>query len=122
MLLKRSSKRRFWGWHCDKDKQVQCKFSTPTILPTVRCSVNMSYQVPRKAILSKDQLQAFQESKTHKDVISYIEKLNESVVGVKLSEACEASDVSMSLSFPVSQIQLYGRPGCKFSSRNFGQS
>jgi hypothetical protein len=83
----------------------------------------MSYQVPRKAILSKDQLQAFQESKTHKDVISYIEKLNESVVGVKLTEACEASDVSMSLSFPAPQAQyVYGHPGCNFNPRNLEQS
>ncbi len=83
----------------------------------------MSYQVPRKAILSKDQLQAFQESKTHKDVISYIEKLNESVVGVKLTDACEASDVSMSFvsSFPQAQY-TYGHPGCIFSPRNFEPS
>ena len=57
---------------------------------------DMSYQVPRKVILSKEQLTAFQESKTHRDIVSYIEALNESVVGVKLTDECEASDVSLS--------------------------
>lgn len=56
----------------------------------------MSYQIPRKVILSQEQLTAFQESKTHKDIVSYIEALNESVVGVKLTDECETSDVCRS--------------------------
>lgn len=76
----------------------------------------MSYQVLKKIILSKDQLQAFQESKTHKDVISYIEKLNESVVGVKLTDACEASDVSFASGLSDS---TQGSISCLFSGCNF---
>jgi hypothetical protein len=53
----------------------------------------MAYQVPRKAVLSQEQLQAFQESNTHKILVSYIESLNESVVGTKLTDECQASDV-----------------------------
>ncbi len=53
-----------------------------------------SYSKPRKCILSKEQLEAFQNSNAHKDIISYVETLNESVVGVKLSDECTESIVS----------------------------
>ncbi|PBK82828.1 Phosphotyrosyl phosphatase activator [Armillaria gallica] len=51
----------------------------------------MTFQTPAKAILSQEQLQAFQTSKTYNSIISYIEVLNETVVGVKLTDDCEAS-------------------------------
>ncbi|KAF8881582.1 hypothetical protein BD779DRAFT_1545621, partial [Infundibulicybe gibba] len=51
----------------------------------------MSFQPPRKAILSPAQLASFQDSATHQRIISYIETLNESVVGVKLSDECTES-------------------------------
>lgn len=51
-------------------------------------------QKPRKAILSQEQLAQFQESQCHKDIVSYIETLNASVVGVKLSDECPQSPVS----------------------------
>lgn len=53
----------------------------------------MAFQVPQKAILSPDQLQAFQTSATRQQVVSYIESLNEAVVGVKLSDECPESPV-----------------------------
>ncbi|PPQ79012.1 hypothetical protein CVT25_002321 [Psilocybe cyanescens] len=56
----------------------------------------MSYQVPRKAILSKEQLQYFQESKTHQDIVSYIETLNDAVIGSKLTDDCSMSNNSKS--------------------------
>ena len=52
----------------------------------------MAFVSPAKQILSKEQLEAFQASKTHQDVISFIEALNESVVGVKLSDECIDSE------------------------------
>lgn len=55
----------------------------------------MSYKPPRKAILTKEQLQYFQESQTHKDIVAYIEILNESVVGSKLTDECSMSKVSL---------------------------
>ena len=67
---------------------------------------DMSYQTPRKVILSKEQLQAFQESKTHGDIVSYIETLNESVVGVKLTDECEVSHVGRSHSHLKVQIRM----------------
>ena len=54
-----------------------------------------AYIVPRKCILSKEQMEAFQASKTHEGVIGYIETLNEAVVGVKLTDDCEVSEVSI---------------------------
>lgn len=57
----------------------------------------MTYQVPRKAILSKEQLQYFQESKTHQDIVQYIETLNNAVVGSKLTDDCSTSKVSLQI-------------------------
>ncbi|KAF4613156.1 hypothetical protein D9613_010808 [Agrocybe pediades] len=51
----------------------------------------MTYQKPRKAILSKEQLEYFQQSNTHKEIVSYVETLNESVVGSKLTDDCSTS-------------------------------
>ena len=51
-------------------------------------------QKPRKAILSQEQLVQFQGSQCHKDIVSYIESLNASVTGVKLSDECPQSPVS----------------------------
>lgn len=53
----------------------------------------MSYQAPRKCILSPEQLAVFQSSKTHQEVVAYIETLNNAVVGVKLTDDCQESQV-----------------------------
>jgi serine/threonine-protein phosphatase 2A activator len=53
----------------------------------------MSYDAPQKRILTPEQLVAFQSSQTHQDIVSYIETLNESVVGIKLSDECSQSMV-----------------------------
>ena len=54
----------------------------------------MQWQVPRKTILSKEQLEYFQGSKTYQDIISYIETLNTAVIGSKLTDDCHISPVS----------------------------
>ena len=54
----------------------------------------MSFQSPRKCILSPEQLTAFQSSKTLQQVVTYIETLNDSVVGVKLTDDSPESPVS----------------------------
>ncbi|KZS99527.1 Phosphotyrosyl phosphatase activator [Laetiporus sulphureus 93-53] len=46
---------------------------------------------PRKVILTKEHLEYFQNSQTHKDIVSYIETLNEAVVGVQLTDQCTES-------------------------------
>ncbi|KDQ56607.1 hypothetical protein JAAARDRAFT_36089 [Jaapia argillacea MUCL 33604] len=51
----------------------------------------MSFQPPRKCLLTKEQLLAFQASKTHQGLVSYIDELNASVVGVKLGSQCSES-------------------------------
>ena len=61
----------------------------------------MPYTPPRKCILTKEQMEAFQASKTHADVVSYIETLNNSVIGVKLTDECSASEVGMCTCFDV---------------------
>ncbi|KZT04953.1 Phosphotyrosyl phosphatase activator [Laetiporus sulphureus 93-53] len=51
----------------------------------------MSFCIPRKVILTKEHLEHFQNSQTHKDIVSYIETLNEAVVGVQLTDQCTES-------------------------------
>ena len=51
------------------------------------------FTVPRKAILTKEQLEHFQASQTHRDIVAYIQALNEAVVGVKLTDGCAESPV-----------------------------
>jgi len=54
------------------------------------------YHSPRKGILTKEHLEAFQTSETHETIVNYIQKLNEGVVGVKLTDDCEISPVCYS--------------------------
>jgi len=51
------------------------------------------FQVPMKEILLPEQLAWFQTSEAHKAVVSYIEALNNSVIGVKLTDECSESPV-----------------------------
>ncbi|TRM60602.1 hypothetical protein BD626DRAFT_407295 [Schizophyllum amplum] len=51
----------------------------------------MSYSVPAKAIVTSEQLEAWKQSKTHERVLAYVTALNESVVGVKLTDECPRS-------------------------------
>ena len=53
----------------------------------------MSFQIPRKAILTPEQLSFFKDSKTYRDIVGFIEGLNEDVVSVKLTDECEQSPV-----------------------------
>lgn len=50
--------------------------------------------VPTKRIISRAHLQTFLDSPTHADVVNFITELNESVVGVKLSDQVHESKVS----------------------------
>lgn len=52
-----------------------------------------TFRALEKAILTKEQLTAFQSSKTCAKVTSYIEVLNNAVVGRKLTDECTQSEV-----------------------------
>ena len=52
-----------------------------------------TFRALEKAVLSKDQLAAFQSSKTFAKVTTYIEVLNNAVVGCKLTDECKQSEV-----------------------------
>ncbi len=54
------------------------------------------YFPPRKVILTKENLEAFQQSETHATIVSYINTLNECVVGVKLTDDVPVSIVRKS--------------------------
>ncbi|CAG7850398.1 Serine/threonine-protein phosphatase 2A activator 2; AltName: Full=Peptidyl-prolyl cis-trans isomerase PTPA-2; Short=PPIase PTPA-2; Short=Rotamase PTPA-2; AltName: Full=Phosphotyrosyl phosphatase activator 2 [Serendipita indica DSM 11827] len=55
-------------------------------------SSESKYHPPTKEILSKEQLEQFQASETHAAIIAYIQRLNESVVGVRLTDPCDESE------------------------------
>lgn len=52
-----------------------------------------TFRALEKAILSKEQLAAFQSSNTYAKITSYIEALNNAVVGCKLTDECSQSQV-----------------------------
>lgn len=52
-----------------------------------------SFRPLQKAILTKEQLEAFQASNTYTSITSYVETLNNAVVGVKLTDECAESQV-----------------------------
>ena len=64
---------------------------TSNSLPSPHAST--SYIPPVKRILSSAHLAAFQRSQTHADIIGFVDRLNESVVNTKLTEAGTGSEV-----------------------------
>ena len=56
-------------------------------------TASSSYTPPSKRILSPAHLAAFKRSSTHDDIIQFIDALNESIIGVKLTESGSGSDV-----------------------------
>ncbi|KZO99181.1 Phosphotyrosyl phosphatase activator [Calocera viscosa TUFC12733] len=55
-------------------------------------STSTSYQIPTKCILTQEQVTEWQSSETFATVMGFIERLNEAVVGVKLTDPCEMSE------------------------------
>lgn len=53
------------------------------------------YVVPTKHILSKAHLEAFNRSPAHDAIMGFIDALNASIVGRKLSECPQPNDVSL---------------------------
>lgn len=66
----------------------------PPRTPKASMSTPASTSLPTKRIVSKAHLDAWLSSSTHSDVVTFVEKLNESVVGVKLTDSVLESEVS----------------------------
>jgi Phosphotyrosyl phosphate activator (PTPA) protein len=58
------------------------------------CILSMSFTVPQKRILTKEDLEEFQSSDAYIDFLGFIERLNESVKGLKIDSEIEVSTVS----------------------------
>jgi hypothetical protein len=68
-----------------------------------------TFRALEKAILTKEQLAAFQSSNTYAKITSYIDVLNSAVVGCKLTDECTQSQVrriALALHFAVSPGRL----------------
>jgi hypothetical protein len=50
-------------------------------------------RIPTKRIISRAHLQSFLDSPTHTDLVNFLEELNESVVGLKLTDDVPESEV-----------------------------
>ncbi|KAJ3827188.1 Phosphotyrosyl phosphatase activator [Lentinula raphanica] len=85
-------------------------------------SLSSSYQPPRKALLTPAQLEWFQNSETHKSIVDYIEALNESVVGVKLSDNVEESPATKAIISILEHVEDIAKaiPPVDNSSSRFG--
>jgi len=71
-------------------------------------STNYSnFIVPKRQILSKDDLEKFKESQAYEDYISFIVRLNDSVKGLKLSDDCIVSAVKL-IMFYIKTKDLFG--------------
>ncbi|KAG5635083.1 hypothetical protein H0H81_012494 [Sphagnurus paluster] len=82
----------------------------------------MPYQVPQRAILLPEQLAYFQTSKTHQDVIEYIEALNGAVAGVKLTDECDESSGVKSILQVIQKVEDIAQdtPPVENSASRFG--
>jgi serine/threonine-protein phosphatase 2A activator len=54
-----------------------------------------SYLPPTKHILSPAHLAAFKRSSTHQEIIQFIDDLNTSIIGKKLSDVDKGSEVGL---------------------------
>jgi len=72
---------------------TSCNFHHPSIDSIIVKA--MGFDIPRKRILSNVQLTAFQSSNTHNAIVSYVEVLNDSVIGVKLTDEVALSPVRL---------------------------
>lgn len=70
---------------------------TPTASDWPNAIPTSSFIRPRKMLLTKEQLEIFPSTRTYIAIIDYIEALNTAARGVKLSDACAQSPVSVSL-------------------------
>lgn len=76
----------------------------------------MTFETPRKCILSQEQLTAFQSSKTHQEIFSYIESLNDAVIGVKLTDDCPASKVRVQQLLLITLLLFKSRVSNQYST------
>ncbi|KAI0298346.1 Phosphotyrosyl phosphatase activator [Multifurca ochricompacta] len=68
-----------------------------------------SFRPLQKAILTKEQLVAFQSSRTYEIITSYIETLNGAVVGVKLTDECTQSPGVTALVVVLDRVEALAR-------------
>ena len=59
----------------------------------LNCCTMTSFRALEKAIVSKEQLAAFKSSKAYSRITAYVDTLNDAVVGLKLSDGGEESQV-----------------------------
>lgn len=80
----------------DKDQDVnQDAISASAPVSQSSSSVNgaTSFVVPHREILTKDDLELFHGSETYASLFEFLDKLNESVVGVVSTAECPQSEV-----------------------------
>ena len=80
--------------------------STENASLAVDATSTTSFRKPSKKILSPAHLSAFQRSSTHQELLEFITDLNESIVGKKLSDAGEGTEVCFEFAFIDARTEL----------------
>jgi serine/threonine-protein phosphatase 2A activator len=57
-------------------------------------ATTLTFMIPNRQILTKDDLEKFRESDAYNDFTGFVERLNNSVIGLPLSTECFISPVS----------------------------
>ncbi|KAF9580446.1 Serine/threonine-protein phosphatase 2A activator 2, partial [Lunasporangiospora selenospora] len=65
-----------------------------------------SFVVPRREILTKEDLELFHQSQTYADFFDFVEALNESIVGVVSTAECHESEVVLRMLDTLDQVSL----------------
>lgn len=86
-------------------RQITCLLPAPFHLSTQSCFnwpavvlfCIMSFTVPQKRILTKEDLEEFQTSDSYTEFIGFVERLNESVKGLKIDSEIKVSKVGETL-------------------------
>lgn len=62
-------------------------------------ATTLTFMVPKRQILTKDDLEKFRESDAYNDFVGFTERLNNSVKGLSLSTECFISPVCFNIFF-----------------------
>ena len=66
------------------------------------------YEIPRKRIVLEEHLELFKSSNTFNTIVEFIDKLNNAVVGVKLTDEVHVSEVSVACQTNLANLFLKG--------------
>lgn len=80
----------------------------PQTHPTLSAAMRFDFLEPRKAILTPEHLKQFQDSNAHRELLEYIQSLNDAVIGVKLPHQSDEPESPVSEIYTSSVVAHFG--------------